>query len=61
MTARVIRHKNLTRFDHPKKNTFGYFVRIQWKGEKVTDAKAVLTTGEAGVLKLDKTRAVRVG
>jgi hypothetical protein len=30
----VIRHKNLTRFDHPKKNTFGYFVRIQWKGEK---------------------------
>ena len=34
MTARVIRHKNLTRFDHPKKNTFGYFVRIQWKGEK---------------------------
>ena len=34
MTARVIGHKNLTRFDHPKKNTFGYFVRIQWKGEK---------------------------
>jgi hypothetical protein len=34
MTVRVIRHKNLTRFDHPKKNTFGYFVRIQWKGEK---------------------------
>jgi len=34
MGARVIRHKNLTRFDHPKKNTFGYFVRIQWKGEK---------------------------
>jgi hypothetical protein len=34
MTAHVIGHKNLTRFDHPKKNTFGYFVRIQWKGEK---------------------------
>jgi len=34
MTARVIGHKNLTRFDHPTKNTFGYFVRIQWKGEK---------------------------
>jgi len=34
MTARVIGHKNLTRFDHPRKNTFGYFVRIQWKGEK---------------------------
>src|SRR6476620_1316191 len=34
MTAHMIGHKNLTRFDHPKKNTFGYFVRIQWKGEK---------------------------
>jgi len=34
---------------------------IQWKGEKVTDAKAVLAGGDAGVLKLDKTRAVRVG
>src|ERR1044071_2346452 len=34
MTARVIGHKNLTRFDHHQKNTFGYFVRIQWKGEK---------------------------
>jgi len=34
---------------------------IQWKGEKVTDAKAVLAEGENGVLKLDKTRAVRVG
>ncbi len=34
---------------------------IQWKGEKVSDAKAVLPTGEAGVLKLDKTRAVRSG
>lgn len=34
---------------------------IQWKGEKVTDAKAILAAGESGVLKLDKTRAVRVG
>jgi tyrosyl-tRNA synthetase len=34
---------------------------IQWKGEKVTDTKAVLAEGDAGVLKLDKTRAVRVG
>jgi hypothetical protein len=34
MTARVIGHKNITRFDHPQKNTFGYFVRIQWKGQK---------------------------
>lgn len=34
---------------------------IQWKGEKVTDPKAVLAANESGVLKLDKTRAVRVG
>lgn len=33
---------------------------IQWRGEKVTDPKAVLPAGEAGVLKLDKTRAVRI-
>lgn len=34
---------------------------VQWRGEKVTDAKATLPPGEAGVLKLDKTRAVRIG
>jgi len=34
---------------------------IQWRGEKVTDPKAVLEAGETGVLRLDKTRAVRVG
>jgi tyrosyl-tRNA synthetase len=34
---------------------------IQWNGEKVSDAKAVLSKGETGVLKLDKTRAVRIG
>lgn len=33
---------------------------VQWKGEKISDAKAVLPTGESGVLKLDKTRAVRI-
>lgn len=33
---------------------------VQWRGEKVADAKAVLPPGEAGVLKLDKTRAVRI-
>ncbi len=33
---------------------------IQWRGEKVSDAKAVLAPGESGVLKLDKTRAVRI-
>ena len=34
---------------------------VQWRGEKVSDAKAALAAGEAGVLKLDKTRAVRIG
>ena len=34
---------------------------VQWRGEKVTDTKALLLQGEAGVLKLDKTRAVRIG
>ncbi len=33
---------------------------VQWNGGKVADAKAVLPAGEAGVLKLDKTRAVRI-
>ena len=33
---------------------------IQWKGEKVTDPKAQLPSDAEGVLKLDKTRAVRV-
>jgi hypothetical protein len=31
---RTVKHKNLTRIDHPYKNTHGYFVRIMWKGEK---------------------------
>ena len=34
---------------------------VQWRGEKVADPKAVLPQGEPGVLKLDKTRAVRIG
>ncbi|MGH8047347.1 MAG: tyrosine--tRNA ligase [Chthoniobacterales bacterium] len=34
---------------------------IQWNGEKVTDPKAVLPADATGILKLDKTRAVRVG
>jgi tyrosyl-tRNA synthetase len=33
---------------------------VQWKGEKVTDPKAQLPADAEGVLKLDKTRAVRV-
>jgi tyrosyl-tRNA synthetase len=33
---------------------------VQWKGAKLTDAKASLPAGETGVLKLDKTRAVRI-
>ena len=32
---------------------------VQWNGEKISDPKASLPTG-AGVLKLDKTRAVRI-
>ncbi|MBC8075126.1 MAG: hypothetical protein H7Y32_03545 [Chloroflexales bacterium] len=31
---RTIRHKNVSRIDHPGRSTYGYFVRIQWKGEK---------------------------
>lgn len=33
---------------------------VQWKGEKIIDPKAQLPGGAEGVLKLDKTRAVRV-
>lgn len=31
---RTVKHKNITRIDHPAKRTHGYFVRIQWKGER---------------------------
>ncbi len=34
---------------------------IQWRGEKVTDPKAMLDFSQPGILRLDKTRAVRVG
>jgi len=34
---------------------------VQWNGEKITDPKAVLPADATGILKLDKTRAVRVG
>jgi hypothetical protein len=34
MPDRKIRHKNITRVDHPKKGTHGYNVRIQWAGER---------------------------
>jgi len=33
---------------------------VQWRGEKVTDPKAMLDLAEGGILRLDKTRAVRV-
>ncbi|MFZ4597656.1 MAG: tyrosine--tRNA ligase [Terrimicrobiaceae bacterium] len=33
---------------------------VQWRGEKISDAKVTLAPGEVGVLKLDKTRAVRI-
>jgi len=31
---RTVKHKNLTRIDRAAKGTHGYFVRIQWKGER---------------------------
>lgn len=31
---RTVKHKNITRVDHPASRTFGYNVRIQWKGER---------------------------
>lgn len=31
---RTVKHKNITRIDHPKRNTYGYFVRIRWKNER---------------------------
>ena len=34
---------------------------VQWQSEKITDPKAVLSLTSGGVLRLDKTRAVRVG
>ena len=34
---------------------------VQWCGAKVADPKSSLPAGESGILKLDKTRAVRVG
>lgn len=34
---------------------------VQWRGEKISDPKVTLPQGEPGVLKLDKTRAVRIG
>jgi tyrosyl-tRNA synthetase len=33
---------------------------VQWRGEKVIDPKSVVQIAEGGILRLDKTRAVRV-
>ena len=33
---------------------------ISWRGEKITDPKAVIPSGESGVLRLDRRSAVRV-
>lgn len=33
---------------------------LQWRGEKVTDPKAMLDLSGSGILRLDKTRAVRI-
>jgi len=34
---------------------------VSWKGEKVADPKALIPAGEAGILKLDRRNAVRIG
>ncbi len=34
---------------------------VSWRGEKVTDPKALISSGESGVLKLDRKNAVRMG
>ena len=34
---------------------------VSWRGEKITDPKATLPSGESGVLKLDRKNAVRIG
>lgn len=34
MRIRTVKHKNITRVDHPSSRTHGYNVRIQWKGER---------------------------
>ena len=34
---------------------------VRWQGEKISDPKAVLPATVPGVLKIDKTRAVRIG
>jgi tyrosyl-tRNA synthetase len=34
---------------------------VTWRGEKITDPKAVIPAGETGVLKLDRRHAVRLG
>jgi tyrosyl-tRNA synthetase len=33
---------------------------VSWKGEKVTDPKAVLSLDEPGVMKLDRRNAVKI-
>jgi hypothetical protein len=33
-SPKTTRHKNITRIDHPAKRTFGYNVRVAWKGLK---------------------------
>jgi tyrosyl-tRNA synthetase len=34
---------------------------VSWRGEKITDPKALIPAGEPGVLKLDRKNAVRIG
>jgi tyrosyl-tRNA synthetase len=34
---------------------------VSWRGEKITDPKALIPASESGVLKLDRKNAVRIG
>ncbi len=34
MKNRTVKHKNITRVDHPASRTHGYSVRIMWRGER---------------------------
>jgi hypothetical protein len=34
MKQRTVKHKNITRVDHPSSHSFGYLVRVSWRGER---------------------------
>lgn len=70
---KTTRHKNITRIDHPAKRTYGFFVRVRWKGQnrsrffsdkKHGDRLAALTAAidwrDATEQELDKPRTERL-